>query len=215
MTDDETVKPDYEVGYKRPPKHSQFQKGHKGYLRGKARVENKAKSSMTEAVTKKVHTRDSKGKRRSATLQEVIASSLATKAAKGDLKAAGLVYRQLERERGNGVSNSARDGSLLLGDEKPRRTYSEIMFDFANDMWEETYQMCLDENRKYITDGDCRNGALRYIFENYVESKQRYASEFDYRIFILMLAAIAGYKLKPHIKLSKRNGKIEYIRESE
>ena len=72
MTDDETVKPDYEVGYKRPPKHSQFQKGPKGYLRGKARAENKAKSSMTEAVNKKVRTRDPKGKRRSATLQEVI-----------------------------------------------------------------------------------------------------------------------------------------------
>ena len=182
MTDDQ------KVGYKNPPEHSRFQKGHKGYPRGKARAENKAKSSMTEAVAKKVHTRDPKGKRRSATLQEVIDSSLAMKAAKGDLKAAALVYRQLERERGNAVSNSPGDGSLPLGDEKPRRNYSEIMFDFAKDMWEETYQMLVEEDRKYITDGDCRNGALRYVIENYLEFKQRYASEFDYRIFFCSYA---------------------------
>ena len=158
----------------------------------------------------KVHVRDTKGKRRSATLLEVIDSSLATKAAKGDLKAADLVYRQLERERGKAVSNSLRDGSLPSGDEKPRRNYSEIMFDFAKDMWEETYQMLLEEDRKYISDVDCRNGALRYMLENYLEFKQRYASEFDYRIFVLMLAAIAGHKIKPHIKLSTRSGEIEF-----
>ena len=83
------------------------------------------------------------------------------------------------------------------------------MFDFAKDMWEETYQMFLEENRKYITDGDCCDGALRFMIENHLEFKQRYASEFDYRIFVLMVAAIAGHKITPHVKLSTRSGEIE------
>ena len=152
MTDADKGTGHYEVGYKKPPKKTRFQKGHKGHPRGKARAGNQAGASMTEAVSKKVHTRDPKGKRRSATLLEVIDSSVAMKAAKGDLKAAALVHRRLDRERDNAVSSSPREGSLPRVDEQPRKNYSQIMFEFSAAMWDETYQMLLDENRRYVTD---------------------------------------------------------------
>ena len=123
MTDDKKGKRDYEVGYKRPPKQSQFQKGHKGYSRGKARAGKKAGPSMTEIVSKRVHTRDRKGNRRSATLLEVIGSELAMKAAKGDSKAVALVFRQLEREGERAVVDSPAADSLIPSGEKPRRLF--------------------------------------------------------------------------------------------
>ena len=109
MTDDLEVERDYEVGYGKPPKHTRFQNGHKGRPRGKARPRKKTELSKTEAVSKTVYVTDARGYREPSTLRKVLNYSLATKAAKGDLRAAALVLRELEREqeRAGRVSDSS------------------------------------------------------------------------------------------------------------
>jgi hypothetical protein len=87
MTDAEDDKA-YEVGYRRPPKHSQFKKGQSGNPAGRPKGSRQLDPAriLTKVVTERMLIREG-GVERRVTRLEVALIQLANKAASGDLKA--------------------------------------------------------------------------------------------------------------------------------
>lgn len=81
---------DYEVGYGRPPRHSQFQKGQSGNPRGPKKGSRALKTDLDEAL-KATLTIKVGGKKRRGTTQALTMYALAIKSATGDLRAAKLL----------------------------------------------------------------------------------------------------------------------------
>lgn len=91
--------PDYEVGYKKPPKHSQFKKGQSGNPRGRPRGSKNSATLFNEALNEKVVITEN-GRQRAISKREAMFKQLANSAARGDPKATQTVLRHLpELER--------------------------------------------------------------------------------------------------------------------
>lgn len=77
---------DYEVGYGKPPKDSQFKKGESGNPKGRAKYTRNLKTDLTKILGKKISVRE--GDRRfKVSGQEGVLMSLMAKCLKGDTKA--------------------------------------------------------------------------------------------------------------------------------
>ena len=87
--------PDYEVGYKKPPKHSQFKKGQSGNPRGQSRAARSSATVFREALGEKVAVTEN-GRRRKITKREAMFKQLVNRAAQGDPKATQTVLRLME-----------------------------------------------------------------------------------------------------------------------
>ena len=85
MSNDD-AKPPYEVGYKKPPKRTQFQSGQSGNAKGRPRGAKSLTTIVTNAITEKVKVTEN-GKRKSVSKLEVAIKQLVNKAASGDPKA--------------------------------------------------------------------------------------------------------------------------------
>jgi hypothetical protein len=96
-TDNEGQNPkqDYEIGYGRPPKKTQFKPGQSGNPKGRKRKPKSLQAQMQRAAAKKVRINEG-GKAKLLPLQEVIIRSIVNKAAKGDLRAASFVFNVLQ-----------------------------------------------------------------------------------------------------------------------
>lgn len=82
---------DREVGYKRPPRHSRFQKGHSGNPRGRPR--GSGVRSAAEKVLDRLVTATVDGERRRVPLTEALVLQLAQKALGGDHRASREMLR--------------------------------------------------------------------------------------------------------------------------
>jgi hypothetical protein len=80
----------YEVGYKRPPKHSQFPKGHSGSRRGRPKDLSVSRDTVLRILNKKLMGIED-GKRRRMSKFELGLTNLVNKAATGDR----LAWREL------------------------------------------------------------------------------------------------------------------------
>lgn len=87
--------PDYEVGYKKPPKHSQFKPGNK-LGKGRRHGSKALKTIVKEAIALKLPAKIG-GKQKSLTKGELAIHQLATKASQGDLKAIEKLIPLMER----------------------------------------------------------------------------------------------------------------------
>jgi len=120
-----THKPDHEVGYRRPPKHSRFQKGRSGNPRGrpcKAEVPLSKGGDLKTAAQRLASTsmpykRD--GKRVNATGGELLAQKLFTMAANGNLQAMRLFIALVDNDNipGAGRPDEVPDVVNEAGDE--------------------------------------------------------------------------------------------------
>jgi hypothetical protein len=81
---------DYEVGYGKPPKHSQFVKGKSGNPKGPRKGSRALKTDLDEALRATL-TINVGGKKRRGTTQALSMYALAIKAATGDLRASKLL----------------------------------------------------------------------------------------------------------------------------
>lgn len=82
---------DYKVGYKNPPKHTQFQPGHSlGNRKGRPKGARNLSTAVHEASNKTVLAHDGH-RQRKMPKREIIATRLVNKAAEGDPKAVALV----------------------------------------------------------------------------------------------------------------------------
>lgn len=92
---DETDEATEEVGYCKPPKHSQFKKGNK-FGKGRPKGAKNLKTIVNEVLGKKVAVKVA-GKTRKMTSVEVAMHRLATKSSEGDLKAIAAALDYYER----------------------------------------------------------------------------------------------------------------------
>ena len=89
---------DYEVGYGKPPKATQFKKGQSGNPSGKPKAIKNFDTELGEELNEKV-TVNENGKLKKYTKRRLLIKTLAAKALKGDVRAAlSLVKLEYERE---------------------------------------------------------------------------------------------------------------------
>lgn len=82
---------DYEVGYKKPPRHSQFKKGISANPKGRRKRKNRRENaSIKRALNYPVDYREN-GKSKRAPRIELIIKSFAAQALKGDVGAAAML----------------------------------------------------------------------------------------------------------------------------
>jgi uncharacterized protein (UPF0216 family) len=101
MSDDD--KPDYKVGYKRPPLHTRFQKGQSGNPRGRARGRPRGSKNfstlLADALNEPVVITED-GRRRKISKRELGFKQLANKFAMAEAQATKMLLGlMLERER--------------------------------------------------------------------------------------------------------------------
>jgi len=90
-------KPPYEVGYKKPPKHSQFQPGHKRGNRKGRRKGSKNFDTAFEAASKMTRHITIDGQRKKLSSEELIALQIVNKAVAGDMKALAIYLNEVKR----------------------------------------------------------------------------------------------------------------------
>ena len=95
---------DYEVGYGKPPKANQFQKGQSGNPAGRKKGSKNVSTLIREALDEKVDV-VANGKKRRMSKLEAAFTQQANKAAAGDIKATSLMVELLGR--GEGLDGSA------------------------------------------------------------------------------------------------------------
>ena len=91
------MNPDDEgVGYRRPPKHSRFQKGQSGNPKGRPKGSRNFSTDLDRELRARVRIRED-GKERSLSKQEAVVKSMVAKAANGDPRALSLLIKAVER----------------------------------------------------------------------------------------------------------------------
>jgi Family of unknown function (DUF5681) len=98
---------DHEDGYGKPPKRTQFRKGHSGNPKGRPRGSRNASTLLDEALKERV-TVSENGRHRKVTKLEAILKQLVNKAAQGDHRATRLLLaHQIPRIEEHEASRSA------------------------------------------------------------------------------------------------------------
>jgi hypothetical protein len=87
---------DHEVGYKKPPKHSQFKKGESGNPKGRMKNTRNLKTDLTEELRERIVARE--GDRTiKISKQRAVVKSLVAKTIKGDARAASNLLNMFFR----------------------------------------------------------------------------------------------------------------------
>jgi uncharacterized protein DUF5681 len=85
-----TVSEDEKVGYKRPPKATQFQKGRSGNPKGRPKNTRNLKADLADELTSRISI-TVHGRAASVTKQKALVMALITRAIKGDTRAATVI----------------------------------------------------------------------------------------------------------------------------
>jgi len=98
---------DYEVGFGRPPKHTQFHKGRSGNPKGRPRGSRNASTLLDDALNERVIVNEN-GRRKTVTKLDAIMKQLVNRAAQGDHRATQLLLaHQIPRIEEHEASRSA------------------------------------------------------------------------------------------------------------
>jgi hypothetical protein len=81
---------DYAVGYRRPPKHTQFKAGHSGNPKGRPKGTANLKSDLRDELSELIRIREGERDLR-VSKQRAMLKALVAKALKGDSRAASIV----------------------------------------------------------------------------------------------------------------------------
>lgn len=87
---------EFPVGYKKPPRHTQFQPGQSGNPRGRPRRKATTFAESIERELNTLITATEGGKQRRISKQQAIAKQQTNKAVNGDLKATLLIMKAIE-----------------------------------------------------------------------------------------------------------------------
>ena len=95
---------DFDVGYKKPPRHTRFKKGRSGNPKGRPKGAKNLKTDLSEELQERIRIKEG-GSPRTVSKQRAMLKSLAAKAVQGDLRAANLivnmVIRLFQQDNGN------------------------------------------------------------------------------------------------------------------
>jgi hypothetical protein len=109
MSDDSNDSPEYEVGYKRPPKSTRFTKGQSGNARGRPKGSKNFATVLYAELNARISVTEN-GVRKTISKREATVKQVVNKAAAGNLPAVKML---LDQER-------YRDGELLPATPAPR-----------------------------------------------------------------------------------------------
>ena len=87
---------DDEVGYKRPPKSTQFRKGKSGNPRGRPKGTRNLRTDLAEELDSRI-TLTVLGKTKTLSKQQAFVKATLTNAIKGDIRAAALVLKMIQQ----------------------------------------------------------------------------------------------------------------------
>ena len=99
----------YDVGYKKPPSHSQFKPGQTGNPKGRPKGSKNLKTELAEELQERIAVREG-GTRRTVSKQRAMLKGLTAKAVQGDPRAANLVLNLVLRL----LSQDEEDGPVDL-----------------------------------------------------------------------------------------------------
>ena len=109
---------DYEIGYKKPPKQTQFQAGHSGNPNGRPKGLKNLATDLQEELEQKILITEA-NKSQTVTKQRAMIKTLFAKALKGETRAAnvliGLILglEQAEQNSSDGTALSGEDQAIL------------------------------------------------------------------------------------------------------
>lgn len=81
---------DYDIGYKKPPRQNQFQKGQSGNPNGRPRGSRNLRTDLQEELQEKVMVTES-GRQRPVSKQRALVKTMTSRALKGDSRAIALL----------------------------------------------------------------------------------------------------------------------------
>ena len=111
---------DFEIGYGKPPRHTQFKPGQSGNTKGRPKGARGLKTDLREELSERVSITEN-GKTRKISKQQLLIKSLVAQAAKGNVRAADKILSLLmqifgvEDERTGKTKLSLHDQALLDG----------------------------------------------------------------------------------------------------
>lgn len=107
-------KDEYEVGYGKPPKKSQWQPGQSGNPKGRPKVIKDFDKLLDQELNQKIQITD-KGELRTLTKREVVVKTLVNDALRGDRTAQNLVIKMMRGQQAvEGFEPDAADQEALL-----------------------------------------------------------------------------------------------------
>ena len=84
----------YEIGFKKPPKKNQFEKGQSGNPKGRPKCTKNLKTDLEEELQELIHLKEG-GKEKHVSKQRALIKALMAKAVKGDARAANLLLNMI------------------------------------------------------------------------------------------------------------------------
>ena len=113
-------RPDYDVGYGKPPKHTRFKPGKSGNPKGRPKVRKNFRALLAEALFKKVTVSDG-GQIREISRVEALLTALVAKAIKGDARSLETLLRLMQQHFPGGDEDA---GKLA---EEPQRVVVQFV----------------------------------------------------------------------------------------
>ena len=101
----------YEVGYKKPPKHSQFKPGQSGNPNGRPKGTKNLKTDLEEELKERIPIKEA-GKAKKVSKQRAMVKALMAKAVGGDTKAVNIVMGMISK--------------LMIGEEAAETTLEDL-----------------------------------------------------------------------------------------
>jgi hypothetical protein len=94
--DDQAATGDYEIGYRKPPKHTRFKPGQSGNPRGRPKGTKNLKTDLMEELGEKIVIREG-DQSRQVSKQRAVVKSFVTRTLKGDARVASLLTSMMMR----------------------------------------------------------------------------------------------------------------------
>lgn len=151
------------VGYKNPPRWTQFKPKHKGHKRRKPAPRRDFFAEVLDQLDQMVPVTEN-GKRRKMPGLKASAKTMAHDLMRGDAKALAQFLQLIEQRR-----TSSPGGALSGSAGKPRKNFEQIMDEFAEEMFERAYQMlCEATGTTEVSNDDVYDKVLSLIREKQI-----------------------------------------------